>query len=825
MLAKKYINTVIKTIKNASEIDDLFAEANKSKLMDFVRENVEKSTDAMRILVDLVNANFFDLFYREEYNSAVEISKKVLNDHEATETQIEEFLTTFFDFSDDEQVEEEYMGEDEVVENEEVEKPENEEILDEEEMKAEETEYNEVVEEDTENEQVTVINDNSGNKDINIRFDGKISFAVRMVFAIILFIVATIAIKPTNVDLSKYTDSIISSYLEKKEIIQIYNETFKEDKKEIANEDIEKLSKSISLATILNYISENELKDFAKKNNISILSDRDKQENLIIKKLLNPNEFYNYYYVLFIFFSLAVLACCCVAQFDISLLWKFYRNFKASRGRREDLESKDISKNKHVREICNAYSESFLQNETYNKTRSNADLYFGGETYFNDMNILPIQAFLKIIPGTFIGFGILGTFIGFAGGLSSINISDSQSLLNGVQNLLDGLKNAFNTSIVGVLASMFLNFVLIHPLFNRLDRCSKILCDYLDTKFYVSEVDAMQVTLTKNNRTQIFPFPQTMGELYTMLEQVASNINQMGATVGDQVTQSVKATLDKTIEKIIKEEIKKLKEEMNSSITLLQECQKHLQNAPAHLKEAAEKMQAAAVNNDELFKRQNQDSVEAYSKVVELSLSNYKQKLEDYTKSVEETFNNLNDKFATYAKTVEETSEEMLNIKNTLALMPEDFSNVDKSIQTTTEKLSANQTTLENALSESTQAFDKTTEISESLTEAYESQSKKIEDMISKFTDVLNEYKETSKESKELLAGFKGMDEQIAQIFEHINENTKAYSDVIGNSLTNYLNSFTEATKDVSAKFADATDALREEVEKLNKSERVKEEK
>ncbi|MCI7798758.1 MAG: hypothetical protein MR555_03495 [Spirochaetia bacterium] len=743
MLAKKYINTVIKTIKNASEIDDLFAEANKSKLMDFVRENVEKNTNAMRILVDLVNVNFFDLFYREEYNSAVEISKKVLNDHEATETQIEEFLTIFFDFSDDdEQVEEEYMDEDEVVENEEVEKPENEENLDEDEMNAEETE---VVEEETEEivEDETLSNTSQDNKksskeesELSKLFDGNISFAIRIILAIVLFIVAVIAIKPTNDDV-----------------------------------------------------------------------------------------FYKWYFILFIGFSLVVLACCCIAQFDISVLWKFYRNFKASRGRREDLESKEISINKHVREICNAYSESFLQNETYNKTRSNADLYFGGETYFNDMNTLPIQAFLKIIPGTFIGFGILGTFIGFAGGLSSINISDSQSLLNGVQNLLDGLKNAFNTSIVGVLASMFLNFVLIHPLFNRLDRCSKILCDYLDTKFFVSEVDAMQVTLTKNNRIQIFPFPQTMGELYTMLEQVASNINQMGATVGDQVTQSVKATLDKTIEKIIKEEIKKLKEEMNSSITLLQECQKHLQNAPAHLKEAAEKMQAAAVNNDELFKRQNQDSVEAYSKVVELSLANYKQKLEDYTKSVEETFNNLNDKFASYAKTVEETSEEMLNIKNTLALMPEDFSNVDKSIQTTTEKLSANQTTLENALSESTQAFDKTTEISELLTEAYESQSKKIEDMISKFTDVLNEYKETSKESKELLAGFKGMDEQIAQIFEHINENTKAYSDVIGNSLTNYLNSFTEATKDVSAKFADATDALREEVEKLNKSERSKEEK
>ena len=215
-------------------------------------------------------------------------------------------------------------------------------------------------------------------------------------------------------------------------------------------------------------------------------------------------------------------------------------------------------------------------------------------------------------------------------------------------------------------------------------------------------------------------------------------------------------------------------------------------------------MQAAAINNDEIFRKQNQDSIEALTKTIE---------------------ENLNAKFTTYAKVVEETSEEMLNIKNTLALMPEDFSNIDKSIQTTTDKLSANQITLENALAESSQAFSKTTEITESLTNAYEIQSKKIEDMISKFTDVLNEYNETSKESKELLAGFKGMDQQISGIFEHINENTKSYSDIIGNSLTNYLNSFTEATKDVSAKFADATDALREEVEKLNKLERTKESK
>lgn len=732
MLDKKCMDIIINTIKQASEIDDIFAETKKSEFIDFVKNKIDKRSKAFRIFNDLMNANYFDLFYQKEYDKAKEVIKKTFGKHKASNEQIEEFINTFYENNEEiletkrNDMEEDFVEtevdesveldteKNEVPETEENVELDNEEIEQQEISETEDLETEEVEEEETEDSEeiaeessVSVSNENKENTSKAEHSRDK-SFGGKMALTVILFLVAAYAIRPTSLD-----------------------------------------------------------------------------------------AFYIVYFVLFIAFSILVMSCYCVAQSDISLLCKFFNDFKKSRECKEDLKSD----NKSINEICDAYKESFLLNETYNKTRSNADLYFGGETFFNDMHKVPIQTFLKIIPGTFIGFGILGTFMGFAGGLGSLDLENSQNLLNSVENLIGGLKNAFNTSIVGVLGSMFMNFVLIHPLFSKLDRHSKKLCDYLDTKFFVSEVDAMSVT-DSNNRQ--IPFPQTMGIVLEKLEQVASNINHMGATVGDQVTQSVKATLDKTIEKIIKEEIKKLKEEINSSIGLLQECQKHLQNAPAHLKEAAEKMQAAAVNNDELFRRQNQESVEALTKTIE---------------------ENLNAKFAVYAKAIEDTSEELLNIKNTLALMPEDFSNIDKSIQSTTEKLSANQTILGNALSESTQAFDKTTEISESLTEAYEFQSQKIEEMISKFTDVLNEYKETSKESKELLNGFKGMDEQIAQIFEHINENTKVYSEVIGNSLTNYLNGFTEATKGVSAKFADATDALREEVEKLNKSEKLKEKK
>ncbi len=729
MIGKKNFDTVIKTIKDApgAEVngavlgETIFSTVNKSYLMDFVKSRVQPNTDAMRIIVELVNKNYFDSFYKHNYSKAENLARATLILYEASNEQIERFFNeitsdddTTEDNSENVNVSEEndlQIEEDQSeTESDDSEDTEQEVSIENLETNAEEESGQNVISEteeiDVSSEEIVESSEHSsevksGKEKSKKSFRGRFAFIVCMIIAVILFVIALKAIRPTGSD-----------------------------------------------------------------------------------------KFYEFYYVIFIVFSIGVFICCGRTQRDISLLWKFYKNFKNSRGRKEDLKSD----NKAIDDICTAYKESFLLNENYNKTRSNADLYFGGETYFNDMHRLPIQSFLKIIPGTFVGFGILGTFIGFAGGLSSINIADSQSLLEGVQNLLDGLKNAFNTSIVGVLASMFLNFFMIHPLLNRLDRGAKELCDYLDTKFFVSEVDAMSVTDANNKQ---IPFPQTMGIVLEKLEQVASNINQMGATVGDQVTQSVKATLDKTIEKIIKEEIEKLKAEMKTSIATLQECQKHLQNAPANLKAAAEKMQAAALNNDELFRRQNQESVEILTKTIE---------------------ENLNAKFSSYAKVVEETSEEMLNIKNTLSLIPGDFSNIDKSIQATTEKLSANQTTLENALSESTQAFGKTTEINESLAEVYESQSEKIEEMVSKFTDVLTEYKETSKESKELLAGFKGMDEQIAKIFEQINENTSKYSEIIGSSLSKYLENFSNATNGVSKKFADATDALREEIEKLNKT-------
>lgn len=482
-----------------------------------------------------------------------------------------------------------------------------------------------------------------------------------------------------------------------------------------------------------------------------------------LKFILPSNSsdvFYKLYFVLFIVFELGVLTCYVFTNRSIFLLQSFSKSITEKNGRYSSLNSN----NKKVNDVCTAYKKSFLvsDDEDYHKTRANSDLYFGSETWLQDTNPLPLQAFLKIIPGTFIGFGILGTFIGFADGLSSINISDSQSLLDSVQQLLNGLRNAFNTSIVGMLASMFCNFVLIHPLFNKLDSVAKEFCDYLDNQFYVTEVDAMAIIDENNNK---IPFPVVLTQILTRLEGVSSNINSMGLTIGDQVTKSVKETLDKTIEKIIEEEITKLKTDLNSSIMLLEECQTSLQNAPQHLKNAANVLENSAKNSSEIF---------------------------------------------------EKFSDDLIDIKNAVALLPEDFKNVNESFTSTVNKLSEGQSTLSTAILEASDAFEKTTEISQSLSESYDEQTNKINESISRFSDILTEYKETSKESKELIEGYKGMDINIAKIFNQINENTEGYSKIIGDSLEKYLKGFKDATKDISKQFADATLALSEEVHRLN---------
>lgn len=513
-------------------------------------------------------------------------------------------------------------------------------------------------------------------------------------------------------------------------------------------------------------------------------------------KLIKPNSdshsLYKIYFGVYIAFSLFVLLICCLLKTYTISMQKFYGSFLSNNGKYSNLSSK----NKRINRICEAYKNSFLVSgdEDYHKTRANSDLYFGADTWLQDINPIPLQIFLKIIPGTFIGFGILGTFIGFSLGLDEINVvdADMKSITDGVQLLLNGLKNAFNTSIVGVFASVYLNFVVIHPFLNKLVNVSKQLCDYLDCKFYVTEVDAMAI-LDENHNMK--PFPVVMNEVMSKLENVSSNINHLGNTVGSQVTDSIKQTLDDTIEGIIRGEINKLKEELGAIIDTLKDCSSQLQAAPENLKEASGIMRNTSLDLIELFKKQSEESSMALVHTID---------------------ENINSKFESYLQTMNEISSVMEKVNGGMEKLPANFLSITDSIDATSQRIVSNSDALSMAFEQSTQTLVNTTEISGKIVKAYESQVSVIDNSAALIEKVINESNQVTRNSKELLDGYSSVDEHLAKIFAEINKSTEKYSSILSENLTAYFQQFHDATKDISKQFAEATLQLSEEIEKLN---------
>ena len=84
------------------------------------------------------------------------------------------------------------------------------------------------------------------------------------------------------------------------------------------------------------------------------------------------------------------------------------------------------------------------------------------EDYINDDTVThgPGNAGLaELIPNLLTSLGILGTFIGLSRGLSSLNFADSTQLIEGIPDLLSGMRFAFGTSVAGISCSLVFNML------------------------------------------------------------------------------------------------------------------------------------------------------------------------------------------------------------------------------------------------------------------------------------------------------------------------------------------------------------------------------
>ena len=84
------------------------------------------------------------------------------------------------------------------------------------------------------------------------------------------------------------------------------------------------------------------------------------------------------------------------------------------------------------------------------------------EDYINDDTVThgPGNAQLaELVPSLLTSLGILGTFMGMTQGLNGLDVSSTDTMMTGIQNLLGGMQFAFGTSVAGVSCALVFNML------------------------------------------------------------------------------------------------------------------------------------------------------------------------------------------------------------------------------------------------------------------------------------------------------------------------------------------------------------------------------
>ena len=251
-----------------------------------------------------------------------------------------------------------------------------------------------------------------------------------------------------------------------------------------------------------------------------------------------------------------------------------------------------------------------ISKKELDKAGVNFEIYKTPESFImHSYPKFPLSALVKILPGTFVGLGILGTFIGFSDGISEMSLTGNVDELFGKLDIFfTGLNTAFITSIIGVVLSVVFGIIYQFPLNKIKFNCSKIynkLIKELDSEekskvefdSYILSIQEITKTLLtakesienlpqkfleveKSLEESILPIKETFGTMQSTLENYSKQAESLQNASGqiqqtltkfiensEQTTLKVNTTLEQTINatKVIQENNEKLNEQISES--------------------------------------------------------------------------------------------------------------------------------------------------------------------------------------------------------------------------------------------------------------------
>ena len=159
------------------------------------------------------------------------------------------------------------------------------------------------------------------------------------------------------------------------------------------------------------------------------------------------------------------------------------------------------------------------------------------EDYINDDTVThgPGNATLaELIPNLLTSLGILGTFMGLSRGLSSLNFADATQLVQGIPDLLGGMRFAFGTSVAGISCSIIFNML------NRISQGSS----YRAIDDFVTSFTQLAMSRPLDNDVQLICQNQDRNYMLqgindTLVDRLAENVGRSITRAMNPVTDSM----------------------------------------------------------------------------------------------------------------------------------------------------------------------------------------------------------------------------------------------------------------------------------------------
>ncbi|MER2054873.1 MAG: hypothetical protein ABTB30_06260 [Clostridia bacterium] len=291
------------------------------------------------------------------------------------------------------------------------------------------------------------------------------------------------------------------------------------------------------------------------------------------------------------------------------------------------------------------------------------------EDYINDDTVThgPGNATLaELIPNLLTSLGILGTFMGLSRGLSSLNFSDSAQLVEGIPNLLEGMRFAFGTSVAGISCSIVFNML------NRISQGSS----YRAIDDFVTSFTQLAMSRPLDNDVQMII--QNQDRNY-MLQGINDTLaDRLAENVGRSITRAMAPVTDSMDRFIIGATRNQIDGVNHIVARFLDEMDRSMGNQFSAMATAMD----AVTQNQIMAARQTGETVSAARGIV------------DNARTLQEMTNHILDKFDTYMSQINQVRERDENYERRTAELLNRMDQENKDLAKLIEKLAEKTTML-----------------------------------------------------------------------------------------------------------------------------------